>query len=300
MFGLSLLRRIPPNLFAWIIYAVAPVQLLLKYLVGTVYGAFLFSVLLYWAMSIAGESKPFTSDELLIWIDGLDNDTKTAIATSVITILGFLVAFHTATHNWKAQAVTNLKINIAAGIGLFYGEALGLVVDAKIHAQSLLDAANLIKTEGATTRAAFRVERALELNSRFLEKRERLSAMAVEVHSILGRDYSLLATIWGATKALEDCASAFSEITQKMWVPIPSIQANFPNPLEQFVRQVDVQQYSEFIECCERNYGFISSTMGGVRGSLLAPLIGLNLPGLLNFFERRTKIVEAISKTQKH
>lgn len=298
MFGLSLLRRMPPSLSARLFYYGLPVVLLLRFLLGTVLGVFILSSVLYWVMWTAGEPKPLTLAQLLLWIDGLPTESKTAVVTSVLTVLGFLVAFHTTTVNWKEEALAQLKAHAAGEIEIFFNEAARLTIDAKIYVRSLVDAVNFIQDQGATPDALFKVQRALEKAPGFLVTRDRLSAMAIEVHRIAGRHYSVLSTVWGATKALEDCAAAFTDITHHMWIRLPNVQPNSSDPIDQFVTQINVTECSNFVACCERNYGFMSAATGGVRGSLLASLIGFNLSSLLSLAGKRSTFIEALAKIQ--
>lgn len=271
MLGLSLLRKLSPRVFLWLLYPATLAHLLVKLLTGTVYGAFLVSVMLYFLMREISESRPYTFDQMLLWVDALDTSAKTAIATSVITILGFLVAFHTATINWKQQAITNLKLNAASGIQLFYNEFLNLVTEIELEAEYVLEAFEAAKKEGINQRTALGIQMALNKIESFLKNRQRLSEMSVEVHELLGRDYSLLGTVWGVVDALQDCANAVKEITIAMWIRVPSPQVNMPDFYEQFLSEVSPDEWRSLIECCDRNHRFISATIGGVRGSLLSP-----------------------------
>ncbi len=299
MFGLSLLRRLPPRLTANFFYYGIPVLLLLRFLVGTVFGVLLTSVTLYWLMWLAGDSKPFTLGQLVLWLDAQPTESKTAVVTSLLTVLGFLVAFHTATLNWKAEALANLKAHVAGEIELFFTEASRLIVDAQIYVRSLVEAVNAVQAQGPTFDAAFKVERAIEKAGDFLAVRDRLSAMSVEVHGISGRHYSILSTMWGASNALEECATAFTEMTKHMWVQLPSIEEDHPDRLAEFLRLVNVSECSNFVACCERNYGFISGTTGGLRGALLAPLVGFNLSSVLSLAGKRATFIEALAKVRE-
>lgn len=298
MFGLSILRRMPPPITAWLFYYGLPVVLVVRFLLGTILGVFALSLLLYWVMWIAGEPKPLTLAQLVLWVDGLPTESKTAVVTSVLTVFGFLVAFHTATVNWKAEALAHLKAHVAGEIEIFFNEASRLTKDAEIYIRSLVEVVNLVQHVGATSETVFRVQRVLETAPSFLEKRDRLSAMSVEVHRIAGRHYSVLSTVWGATKALEDCAAAFTEITQQMWIRLPNIQPKFADPVSQFVTQINVTECTSFIACYKRNFAFINGTTGGVRGLLLAPLVGVNFSSLFNFFGKRSVFIEALEKVK--
>lgn len=299
MSSLNLLRRFPPGLTSWLFFYGVPFILLLRFLVGTVSGIFISSILLYIGMSTYGETKPFSLAQLILWIDALPTESKTAVITSVLTVVGFLIAFHAATVNWKAEALANLKSHVANEIEEFFAEASRLTSDADIYIGSIIVAVNKAQQQGATPEATFAVQWALDRLPKFYATRERLSVMSVEVHRISGRHFTVLSTIPGAIKSLEDCASAFSEITRDMWVRLPSIPTNYPNPIELFVAQVDVTECSKFISICKKNSGFINGLSGGVRGALLSPIVGLRLSMLTSLTGKKALFEEAMSKVRE-
>lgn len=298
MFGLSLLRHLPPGVTACAFYYGLPIVLAVRFLVGTVRGVFVLSVALYSVMWLVGEPKPFTLTELLLWLDELAPESKTAVVTTMLTVLGFLVAFHTATVNWKAQALAQLKQHVAGEIELFYAETSRLTTDAQIYARSLIEAVNSLQSQGASPDAIFCVRRALEKAEQFRATRDRLSAMSIEVHGISGRHYGVLSTVWGAVKTLEDCASALTEIASSMWIHVPIIPDAHPDPLGSFLAQVNVPQCMKFVTCCEHNSGFINGNSGGVRGALLAPIVGFNLSSRMSLAGKKAVFTEAMSKVR--
>lgn len=243
MFGLNLLRHLPPTMTAWTFYYGLPVVLAVRFLVGTVWGIFFSSVTLYMVMWFLGQPKPFTPTELVLWVDELSPESKTAVVTTMLTVLGFLVAFYTATINWKAQALAQLKEHVAGEIEVFFSEASRLTIDAQIYVRSLIEAVDTLQSKGMSPDTIFCVRRVLEKAPQFRAARDRLSAMSVEVHQISGRHYAVLSTVWGAIKTLEDCASAFTEITQSMWIHVPIIPDDHPDPLGSFLAQVNMVEW---------------------------------------------------------
>lgn len=296
MLGINLLKRLPPAVTLRLFFWVLPIFIFARFLVGTVFGVFLLSVALYYFNLFFGDTKPLTFGQLLLWIDSLPTESKTGVLTTLLTVAGFLVAFHTATINWKAEALAHLKASVAGEIDVFFNEVSRLTVDAQIYVQSLIDTVNKIQNQDADS--TFRVWRTQEKSAAFLETRERLAAMSVEVHRLTGSNHLILSTSWGVSNALEDCATAFTEITEKMWVRVPNILAGNLDPISEFIRQVNVAECSSFIECCERNYGFINGTTGAIRGSLLSPLVGFNFSSLMSIKGKRSLFTEAMAKIQ--
>jgi hypothetical protein len=83
-----------------------------------------------------------------------------------------------------------------------------------------------------------------------------------------------------------------------MWVWVPNILAGNPDPVSEFIRQVNVAECSSFIECCERNYGLINGNVGAIRGSLLSSIVGFNFSALMSVKGKRSMFIEAMAKIQ--
>lgn len=297
--SLNLFRRLSLDLMYLLFFYGLPFVLLLRFLVGSIFGIFICSILLYISMSTYGETNPFTLMQLVLWIDGLSEESKTSVITSVLTVVGFLIAFHSAAINWKAEALANLKSRAADDIETFFAEASNLTTDAAIYAKSLIEAVNKVQQQGATQEATFAVQWTLDQRKKFLTTRDRLSSMSVEVHRILGRNFTVLSTVHGAVKSLEECAEAFSEVTQNMWIHVPSIETNQPDQIAHFVDQVNVAEYSKFISICEKNSAFIGGIVGGVRGMLLTPIIGTRLSMLTSLPGNKAQFKEVMSKMRE-
>ena len=296
MFGLSLLRRVSPRISAALFYYVLPIFLALRFLFGSLKGILLLSALLYWSLWLIGEPKPFSSAELVLWIDALPIESKTAVITSILTILGFLIAFYTASANWRAEGLAQLKARTASEIEVFFTEASRHTTDAEIYIRYIVDTVSMLQTVGATPESMFRIARSQDGLAKFAATRDRLSAMSVEVHHLIGRHYSVLSIVWGAAKALEDAAAAFTEVAQTMWVRLPIISLELPDPELQFVACVNKAEAAAFLESCERNFDFINAITGGVRGSLLSPIVGVNLSSIASMFDKRSSMPEALAK----
>jgi hypothetical protein len=296
MSGVTLVRRMPPWVVAITICVLYPPYLLLRYLLGTTFGVFLSSIGIYAATWFLGESKPYSMQQLVLWIDGLPIEATTAVFTSLITVFGFLIAFRSATLNWKEQALSELKIIAAGEIEHFFTEAQRLTVDAEIYIKSLLEVSEAVDRTGYDDHNVFLIRTAMEKSAAFLKVRDRLVVMSIEVHTLAGRHHALLASVWGVRGELDDCVKAFSEICKAMWVQIPSVLAVHPDPLPVFVERIDRKQCEDFIDCCKKNYSLIGGVSGGIRGVLLMPVIPFNSSALFYLTNRLNELVNALKK----
>lgn len=295
---LTVLRRLPGRWFTRLLFLFAPIALLKRFLFGTVFGSLLSALALYWAMSTFGESRPFTADQLAIWFSDLPIESKTSIAASLLTVLGFVIAFHTATVYWKEQTRTTLRIAAAEEIEHFFDEVARRTVDAQIYADSVISETTKAHASGFNPESVAAIDRLIANAPAFLELRQRLTAMSVEVHRIPGKHYSLLLSLGGAVTALEDCAGAFSEIAAAMWVHVPVVAPQHPNRTAAFVYEIDLQKWRNLSACCERNYSFISGLVAAIRGSLLTPIAEFNFAALRHLLTNRTQFADALSEVR--
>ena len=114
------------------------------FLSSKVDGIFILSILLYFFYSALGLEKPFSGPELILWLDQLPNNSKTAIFTSIITIIGFLVAFKIGSTNQKQQILSQMKIEASNDIEKFINNASRNASSVNIYAKYLIEIANYI------------------------------------------------------------------------------------------------------------------------------------------------------------
>ncbi len=96
-------------------------EFIFRFLVGSLYGILILLIILYFALPYFTDIQPYSFDELLLFVMNLDPQYKVAILTSLITVVGFLIAFQTATTTWKQQMHTNLSLQAANDIDSPWG-----------------------------------------------------------------------------------------------------------------------------------------------------------------------------------
>ncbi len=297
--SLTLIRRLPPKLSAWLFYRGYPVALLIRFLLGNIYGVLLLSVAIYIYRLYFSNSQPLSFAEMAVWFDDLSAETKTGLLAASLTIIGFMFAFQTATENWKNEALANIKIHVATEIEGFFAEASHLTSNAEIYANTLVNTIKKIQSSKDQSDINFAVQWAIDRLPAFMAARERLSAMSIEIHRLSGKHFSILATVPGAIDSMEDCAASFEQITKHMWFRLPSVPADHPNPVGIFFSQVNVAECSDFVRCCGENFGRINGLSGGVRGALLAPVIGMRVGTWSSLLGKKDQFVAASIKSRR-
>jgi hypothetical protein len=302
MSKVDILRLLRSARLALLVYVVLPVRILISVLFGTVFGVFLLSLFAYLIIPHVSNFTPFSADQLLLWVNDLPTDSKTSVITSVLVILGFLVAFHSASINWKAEAKAQLNNRISDEIEIFYNEVSRLTTKVEIYVRSLVKAAELIQKEPNSDEAIFHVKYVLNGASEFMKCRDRLSSMSIEVHGIIGRHNLALSTFRGAIQSLEDCADAFTDITNHMWVHVPIVSLESPQITLDFTNQLNLKDCSDYIDSYKRNFNSINFTVGQVRGLLLSSFIEFNFfsyVALLNKSKLLSKFVAEKSERKR-
>jgi hypothetical protein len=95
MYGLLIIKKLSGKATAFLFSYLFPLALFFRFLSHTFFGTLLFAIGFYWFLLLFGEPKPWTGYQLAIWLDELDSSVKTAVVTSILTVIGFLIAFRT-------------------------------------------------------------------------------------------------------------------------------------------------------------------------------------------------------------
>jgi hypothetical protein len=249
---------------------------LIHLLVGRLYGIFALSIIMYYSATSIGLSQPFTAHDLISWLYELPEGYKTTVFTSLLTIVGFLIAFSIGSTQQKQQFLTQMKLEVASDIEEFFNEASRKSTDAKIYAEYLLKIAGIIEKREDQNSIDYHLYNVVNETHKFLQAREILKSKSVEVHRFQGKYSLVLASTWGVTKQLDMAINAFIEITERMWFPTPLFFQETPNKETVFMNHIDKAKCQNFIDIYEKNYSIMNSTTGGLRGRLLSPITGMN------------------------
>lgn len=229
----------------------------------------------------------WTATDFISWVSGLSENYQIALITSLLTILGFVVAFYTATANWRNQMKAQLKLQVAGELEYFFAQVTSNITTARLYVESLIEAVNTIQKGDSIDDAVFSVGYLNGKANEFVSARDELSHASSEVHRLIGRNYTLLTSSLGLLESVKLAAESISIISSKMWIHLPVVNLQDPNHIQSFLNQVNVTECSEFIQSCNVNYGKISGLSGNVQGSLTALIWGFSLPMYINLVKDR-------------
>jgi len=275
---MGIFRVLSPTIAVPAFYMFITIAVILHFLFGTVFGFFLLSLAAYWGVGHYGQSTPLSFGELLLWLSSQPEAYKVAIISAALTVVGFVVAFHTATMNWRNQLKAELKAQSAGEVEEFFAVVSRLISDVSIYVRSLVDAVNTIQRGESQQDAEFAVSWALNESQKFVATRNQLSQAQIEVHRIKGRHYTILSSGWGLPATFDHAVEAFNKVGERMWIRLPVVNVNDPNHLQNFLNQVNVAECNQFLEAAERYSGPISMLAGSIKGYLMSPIMGLSFP----------------------
>jgi len=278
---LNLLRAWPPRLTSAFILVGGSLHLVLRWLSGTLTGTLLVSFILYqwcWAFS---DSRPMTGQQIAVWLSEIPFESRVSIGSAIITVVGFLIAFRTATANWREQTLSNLRVGAAEEIQQFFEEVSGLVLSMKLYAQDVASLAATVQKAGLSQTESWKARAIYEDLPKFLDQRARLSILSVDVYRLAGKHYALLAPFPGALATLHDCEKAVDAVSKAMWVGAPRFDPECQGPERLFLSAVDPVSWDALAEVSDQVYDRLGVLTSGVRSVLFKGLHAVSLSMLV-------------------
>ncbi|WP_345888366.1 hypothetical protein [Shewanella algae] len=295
--------KLPPKLSVPIFYGFITLMFLIRFFVGNIFGIFLLSLFIY----MKGESffgvQPYNLDQLMSWLVSQSEATKTALLSSFITVIGFMLAYATATANWKGQLLANLKLQAAGELDVFFAEYSKLATDCEIYASALAEAVDKIQKNCSIEDAVFLANYNRDQGQIFVQKRQRLVAMGIDVHGFQGRYSPLLLSAPGLKSSLDSAIAAVSSINDKLWINVPFHIHGDINVVQTFVNQVNVVDCLSLSSAVKKHHSELNFSAGSVRGNLMSTVVGFNIWTMFHMYRQSrdfyTSIKERHANLQK-
>ena len=291
---MKIFQKLPPGISIPLFYTFISVGMLWKVLFGSILGAFFVAVVAYQVSPAVFGVEPLSVGEVISWFSQLPETYKVASLSAALTVAGFIVAFHTATINWKNQLRAELKSQAAGEVEEFFGVVAGLVSDAAIYVECLIDAVDKLQKGSDPDEARFAVNWAIDGTEKFFGTRSQISQALVQVHRLKGRNYTILSSGWGLAGNLDQAIASLNEIGSRMWLHVPIVDKNNPDYIQHFHNLVNVAECKEFLEAANRFTGPMSMLAGSIKGYLLSPIMGFNWPMYAGLILHRKEFTGAI------
>lgn len=273
--------------------------LLLRFLTTNIYGILIVALFFYFFWINFFGVSPLKFSELISWFYELDPSYKTAAFSSVITILGFLIAFQAASVSLKRQMQAQARMEASKDINFTYARINELILFIKMFAEMNLGAVRKIKNGTPEKEILQDLTFIFSQVQEFYSKRNELSFLSSKIYDFYGRYSNALFAAITSLQWLEDINESIKKITEHMWIQTPLIDLNSINYKEHYLSSVDEAALNELVLQCEESHTFIAGATGVVKGYLEGPMSEFNIWSLINFFRHRRVIQEfrSVSKT---
>ena len=271
------------------IKALVSIAYLINMLITKSLGILLLSIALYYFSPCLGLGKPYSFSELMLWLNELPENSKTTIFTSIITISGFLIAFSINSSSQKQQLMAQMRMEASNDIEVFFNHASKNLTSTNIYAKYLIKVLNYINNEADENTINFHLHNVIIETEKYIILRKTLQEQSIEVHRFQGKYSLIFASSWGVTRKLEKATHAYNEVIDKIWFNTPIINLNDPDIKSKYIAHVNVEKCKKFINAYEKNFDIINESIGGLRGSMLGTITGLNLSFLINLLKMANK-----------
>lgn len=274
--------------------------IIFRFFVGNIYGIFLLTIGCYFILPHVSQIKPYNFNELMIWFVSLDREYKISILSSVLTIVGFLIAFQVATTNWTHQMKAGLRLEASKDIESSYGRVTELIISIQTFIDMNIDLITKVEKEVPEYEIRSDLDFLSSRTPQFFSNRRELSDLHIRIYQLYGKHSFPLFATWNSFKQLENVNKQLELVTQKTWlVSIPQVNLSNPNYKEDFVKYLDKSVLLELSQLCKQSYAYIAAVTGGIRGSLTSSLMEKNLATLISFWQQRKHTKEAFDIMEK-
>lgn len=288
--------KFPPKLSVPLFYAFISLMYLIRFFVGNIYGIFLLALFVYFKGNALFGVTPYSFEQLTLWLTTQSELTKTALLSSFITVIGFMLAYATATANWKGQLLANLKLQAAGELDVFFSEFSKLATDCEIYASALAEAVDKMQKNCTYEEAVFLSNYNRDQGQIFIQKRQRLIAMGIDVHGFHGRYSTLLLSAPGLKTSLDAATAAVSSINDKLWINVPFHIQGDENVVQTFVNQVNVVDCLALKSAVDAHHGQLVFSAGSVRGNLMSTVVGFNFWTMYHLYRQSRDFYAAIKE----
>lgn len=278
---------------------------IIKFFTSNLWGVLIFTILLYFSVPIFSDIQPFGFKQLLDWFIELPETYKTAISSSLLTIIGFLVAFQVASSRVFTQQKNQIKLDAAKEIFATYHNAINLVGEVKFFAKRVL---TTIDDIAKSKNPDFSIALIWTLYNDSLKLQETINQIH-EMHSALftiqGRTSHLLINIIGTHIQLNRATSDFGNIyIACAGISIPYIGPDNFEDIEQdtqkfidhFCNHVRYEIYKDMENNCIDAIESLSAILVEAPAYLEKTLVDTRLSGLFSLITNRDNLRSHIRK----
>lgn len=262
---------------------------LLKFLLGTLLGLLLFSWLLYLGLPHFTGIEPWSAAQLVLWFDELGNDAKIGLTSSLITVLGFFIALHSTMHSWQRQTAASMRMSAADAIDQVLSEANAVLLNIALFTSAIAKEVERVRSQDVSLEATTMLSVLSDNLVSFREDRQRLIHLEQEIIELPAHYAVHFLPLSGIPSALDAIEEHISSVTKKVWVQAPAVSSVHPDHIRHLVECVDPVKYSDLSRASTMARDKIAGLKGGIRGTLLSPILEANPVSFLRIVQHMFK-----------
>lgn len=264
-----------------------------KWLLGRPLGWLSLVLAAYLWRTFYSASPPLKPSELLLWAAEQPTDVKTAIATVMVTVIGFLLAFSVTAQAWRIQKKTELRLAAEDEIYAFFQEAASHILTVNLYAEFLIETHQRVHAEPVPSVEELKhlADRLLRETSSFTPARQRLSRMSVECHGIRSKHELVVSDQRFAMNQLVSMIAALNAASISMWFVAPEI-GDDPDRKLKMVELSDPGPWVDAAKATDECRLKIEMGNGAIRGLMLGGLVGTSAQSALNFHKTSQFMVD--------
>ena len=286
------IKVIAEKLYQILLFLLMVGSLIFRFFNSHLIGAFILSLLAYFLWPSFFEIHPYTPTELLNWFVEQSSETKALLATSILTVLGFLIAFQAGTSSARKQMQAQIRLDAAFYIHSIYSDILQQIIKMKIYVDSNIKLIEDIYQHIDEKQLEFAMKFILSKNQSFLDARDKFSVLYNQSMDVFSRYGNVLYATPKTFSTLRKANASLAIILEKMWILTPNTSPDFFGWKDHYLKHADLDKLNSFSYHCEKTHQYVSGMSGLVKGIITAPIDEQNGWAFLNLLKTGFGILE--------
>jgi hypothetical protein len=254
-----------------------------RWLIGSASGVLVLALSAYFYLRRTSLSRPLAPSELLAWFAAERYEVKVAILGALLTMIGFAIAFWTASATWTRQKELELRIEAHKAVLRRFQRAIRLLngLDAYLHVliTALRTLTPRMPEAEIGRHVAFSNSQAME----FSKSRQELYAAMLDVYELYGEYASIFANVVAVPADLKRAAAAIEAAQQALASIVPPLaDPNAPGFVQTFLSRCNLEVLEAAHAECARAREVASGIYGRASGILIHAIVKPNFWALIH------------------
>jgi len=264
----------------------------------SLYGVLVLAVLCYmYSESLFGVA-PLSFQQLVMLFDSLQPEFKVGVVSSLITVIGFMFAFHVAIESWRRQMREELKLKAANEMQGYFERVVYFSSVLGAYAENV----RLLKTaydNNSVPHMKLQIEILQGQSIAFLEARNEMQRFSSDVYNLLARHENVLSQAFGLKKTASFAVSQIHKIAQSMWILLPVVDTSHEGWMVSFLEQVDFDGCEQLALATAKVDMHISGAVAGINGYMYARIWELSPAKIFEWLSSPKGHISALKDFQK-